>query len=496
MLFGLGPAHAQRVALLIGNANYQSAPLRNPPGDVREMEAALRAVGFRVQTVLNANQNQMKRAVRDFGNLAQGADIAFLYYSGHGTQANGENYLIPLQATIEKEADYEVEAVSANALMRQITNARPKAAIVVLDACRDNPYAVATKSASKGLVRMDAPTGTMIAFATAPNTTASDEGHYARALAAQIRTPGLELFDVFRNTTVEVRRLSGGKQEPRVSEVSITDRIYLAGLQALDASAEPRRSEPDRPAPPSPEPLALRPGQIVKDCDVCPEMVVIPAGEFLMGSGEGEAGRRLNEGPQRRVGVRELLLGRTEVTQGQWKVVMGNNPSRFSSCGDDCPVERVSWEDAQEYARRLSAKTGKEYRLPSEAEWEYSARAGSQSRWSHGNDESQLGQHAWFAENSEGKTQRVAGKRANGFGLYDMHGNVREWVQDCYEAGAYRGKSPNDGRAYEKAGCSARGLRGGSWYFEPAVARSAYRYGDTPGGRDVDVGFRLARMLP
>jgi hypothetical protein len=219
----------QRVALLIGNAKYGNAPLRNPPNDVQQLDAALKALGFQTKTVLDANQSQMKRAVRDFGTLAQGADVAVLYYSGHGTQASGENYLIPLQATIEKESDYEVEAVSVNALMRQIGAARPKAAIVVLDACRDNPFASVTKSATKGLGRMEAPTGTMIAFATAPNTTAGDEGHYARVLATQLRTPGLELLDVFRNTTAEVRRLTGGRQEPRLSEVSITDRIYLSG---------------------------------------------------------------------------------------------------------------------------------------------------------------------------------------------------------------------------------------------------------------------------
>jgi uncharacterized caspase-like protein len=228
----LGPAQAQapkRVALLIGNAQYAIGPLRNPPNDVRLMSESLKALGFQTEVVLNANQARMKRAVRDFGTQAQGADVALLYYSGHGTQAGGENYLIPVQAQIDKEADYELEAVSANSVMRQIAGARPHTAIVVLDACRDNPMASTTKSGTKGLGRMDAPSGSMIAFATAPNTTASDEGHYARVLAAQLRTPGLELIDVFRNTTAEVRRLSGGRQEPRVSEMSISDRVYLAG---------------------------------------------------------------------------------------------------------------------------------------------------------------------------------------------------------------------------------------------------------------------------
>lgn len=225
----LAQSAEQRVALLIGNSDYTVSPLRNPPNDVREMEAALNALGFKVRKVLNANQNQMKRAVREFGSLAQGADVALIYYSGHGTQVAGENFLLPIGASIEKESDYEVEAVSANGLMRQIAGARPKAAIVVLDACRDNPHASQTKSTSKGLSRMDAPNGTMIAFATSPNSTAGDDGLYARVLASKLRTPGLEILDVFRDTTAEVRRLTNGRQEPRISEVSISDRIFLAG---------------------------------------------------------------------------------------------------------------------------------------------------------------------------------------------------------------------------------------------------------------------------
>jgi murein DD-endopeptidase MepM/ murein hydrolase activator NlpD len=239
-LLPLQPAcAAKRVALLIGNAQYSVGRLVKPPQDVREIESALKAAGFgEIETVFDADQRTMKRAIRDFGKKAEGAEIAFLYYSGHGTQANGENYLIPVNAAIDKEADYEIEAVSANALMRQIANARPKATIVVLDACRDNPVAF-TRGGTKGLSRMDAPSGTMIAFSTAPNATASDQGHYAKVLARQIRTPGLELLDVFRNTTAEVMRLSGGRQEPRMSEVAITDRVYFLPQQVASVAMAP-----------------------------------------------------------------------------------------------------------------------------------------------------------------------------------------------------------------------------------------------------------------
>ena len=211
-----------------------------------------------------------------------------------------------------------------------------------------------------------------------------------------------------------------------------------------------------------------------------------------MGSDDGFA----DEKPVRSVSVAAYLLGKTEVTQGQWQAVMGSNPSQFKECGAECPVDAVSWNEAQDYVKKLSQRSGKTYRLPSEAEWEYAARAGSATRWSFGDAEGQLGDHAWFSANSGDKTRPVAGKRPNAFGLYDMHGNVREWVQDCYDEKAYAGKAPSDGRAHEVAGCSSRVVRGGSWVNLPGRLRSACRFRFSPGLRSDFLGFRLARMLP
>ena len=239
-------------------------------------------------------------------------------------------------------------------------------------------------------------------------------------------------------------------------------------------------------APAQPVPRA---GQIVKDCADCPEMVVIPAGSFEMGSNETSG-----EQPVHRVNVLSFLLGKTEVTQGQWKAVMGSNPSSFSSCGDDCPVERVNWNDAQEFAERLSQKTGKQYRLPSEAEWEYAARAGTSTKWSFGDNESQLGDYAWFRGNSQAKTQRVAQKRPNAFGLFDMHGNVWEWVQDCWHDNY--AAAPTDGSAWTTSCSDTRqGLRGGSGDLVSANLRSANRSRMAPYFSFYNVGLRLARTL-
>ncbi len=549
-----GRVHAQRVALLIGNASYQTAPLRNPPNDVREMESALTAIGFKVQKVLNANQNQMKRAVRDFGNLAQGAEVAFLYYSGHGTQAGGENYLLPIGATIEKEADYEVEAVSANALMRQIAGARPRAAIVVLDACRDNPYASVTKSTSKGLSRMDAPTSTMIAFATSPNNTASDDGFYARALAARLKAPGMELIDVFRDTTADVRRLSGGKQEPRISEMSITERIYLAGQPAAVRTEPPVQVASIRPepvpaaAPPAPvqPPQPARPavpsaGQTLKECAQCPELVVLPGGTFTMGSSAAEqalanAGgldKKITdrESPQHSVSIKSFAAGKYAVTKGEFAAfAKATSYQTEAEKGDGCdgwtgsewkkdkafnwrnvgfkqaeghPVVCVSWNDAQAYTRWISLSSGKPYRLLSEAEREYAARSGSQTAFWWGKSISTAqanydGTATSYNGSAKGDwrkaTVAVNSFKANPFGLYNVHGNVWEWVEDCFHDN-YSG-APSDGSAWTTS-CSGdyRVLRGGSWDIIPAYLRSAFRYWYTPDFRDYDSGFRLARTL-
>ncbi len=187
-------------------------------------------------------------------------------------------------------------------------------------------------------------------------------------------------------------------------------------------------------------------------------------------------------------------MGRTEVTQGQWKAVLGSNPSHFNSCGDDCPVEKVSWNYAQSYAQKLSQKTGKNYRVPSEAEWEYAARAGSDAKRSFGDNESELGNYAWFAGNSGSKTHRSAEKRVNAFGLYDMDGNVWEWVEDVWHTN-YNG-APTDGSAWTTGGDQAhRVRRGGSWSSSPGDLRSAVRGRFAPDDRYEFAGFRIARTL-
>lgn len=225
------------------------------------------------------------------------------------------------------------------------------------------------------------------------------------------------------------------------------------------------------------------------------ELVLIPAGTFQMGAPDSEPSPTW-EGPVHQVTISQpFYLGKYEVTQAQWRAVMGNNPARFSNC-DTCPVEQVSWHEVQDFIERLNTREGvTTYRLPSEAEWEYAARAGTQTAYSFGNTADRLGLYAWYSENSDNKTHPVGGKRPNAFGLYDVHGNVSEWVQDCRHL-SYHG-APTDGSAWVTGGdCTYRTLRGGSWVDWPQSLRSASHYWLAAGVRDNDFGFRLARSLP
>ena len=208
----------------------------------------------------------------------------------------------------------------------------------------------------------------------------------------------------------------------------------------------------------------------------------IPAGDFMMGGDKYD-----EEKPIHKVTISEgFYMGQTEVTQAQWKAVMGNNPSYFKNC-PNCPVENVSWNEAQQFIGKLNAqKDGYKYRLPTEAEWEYAARSGTTGDYA-GN----LDAMAWYGANSGSKTHEVATKQANAWGLYDMHGNVWEWCADWYSDNY--ANSPNVNPTGASSG-SIRVSRGGGWGSDAEFQRSAVRYYDAPALRNDNFGFRVVRV--
>ncbi len=221
------------------------------------------------------------------------------------------------------------------------------------------------------------------------------------------------------------------------------------------------------------------------------EMVYVKGGCFQMGDTFGEGGK--NEKPVHQVCVDDFSIGKYVVTQGQWQAVMGNNPSYFTACGPNCPVEQVSWDDVQKFIQRLNAQTGKNYRLSYEAEWEYAARSGGRhEQWAGTSNPGELGAYAWFEDNSGEKTQQVGTRRPNGLGLYDMSGNVWQWCKDWYGADYYR-KSPSKNPHGPSSG-SNRVMRGGSWCLSEGLIRAASRNYRAPASRLNCIGFRL--VLP
>jgi formylglycine-generating enzyme required for sulfatase activity len=601
------PAAERRVALVVGNADYVRAPLVNPVNDAADLAAALRRLGFEVLERRNRGSEELKRDLIEFQDKLGPGAVGLFYFAGHGMQAGrgGRNYLLPVGVDYRRERDVEVFGLDAGSVLARMEESGASLSIVILDACRDSPLPPEGRtSASRGLGRMEAPSGSLVAFATAPGSTADENrggrnGLYTQYLLRAIEVPGLRLEDVFQQVRRDVERASSRRQSPE--EISkLTSAFYFRPAQQVVALAPPvvapapsvvgggvsladlerleqaRRSwaqwqqrmqadfdritgfqggadlraqawqrfletwKDDNPTADDDErlraqarqalgqaqaeaqrqqriaaaPMPAAAGgsnsgavggalQVFKDCAECPEMAVIPAGRFLMGSPASEAGRSANEGPQRWVDVPRFALGRFEVTQRQWEAVMGSNPSSFRACGPDCPVENVSWNDAQEFVRRLSQRTGQNYRLPSEAEWEYAARAGSATAYPWGErasrDHANYGADICCSGRAEGRdrwveTAPVGQFPANAFGLHDMHGNLWEWVQDVWHDN-YAG-APSDGSAWMSGGDPARRvLRGGSWSIAPQFLRSAYRNRNAPDGRNFITGFRIARTF-
>jgi formylglycine-generating enzyme required for sulfatase activity len=279
---------------------------------------------------------------------------------------------------------------------------------------------------------------------------------------------------------------------------------------ALVETPAQKPPSPTRPAKPltENETRALKAKDTFKECDECPEVVVVPAGQFLMGSPGDEQGRRDDEGPRHKVAIANAFaLGKFEVTFAEWDACIAaggckNKPGNHGWGGGKLPVFFVSWNDVtKEYLPWLSRKTGKTYRLPTEAEWEYAARAGTMTPFSTGTtittERANFNGHYTYGNSAPSifrqKVVEVGAFPASAFGLYDMHGNVWEWVEDCYKE-SYAGASL-DGAAVASGDCSNRVLRGGSWSANPQMVRSANRYWRPPDSRDDYFGFRVARTL-
>ena len=245
-------AAVERHALVIGNANYQSSPLRNPLNDARDMAAALKGLGFQVQSLLDADAGQMEQAILDFGDRLRTGGVGLFYYAGHGVQAQGSNYLIPLQANISREIQLKRKAIDAGLVLDAMGAANNGLNIVILDACRDNPYANSFRNTTRGLARMDSPKGSLIAYATAPGDVADDgegrNGVFTKHLLEQMQKPGVQVEQVFKQVTQAVHAETRQRQTPFMTSSLLGD-FYFKPTSASVSATTPAPKPAPAPAP-------------------------------------------------------------------------------------------------------------------------------------------------------------------------------------------------------------------------------------------------------
>jgi formylglycine-generating enzyme required for sulfatase activity len=522
----------QRAALVIGNGTYESAPLRNPPNDAQAMAGILRELGFDVAESENLDQKAMKKEIQAFGQKLLKGGIGLFYYAGHGMQVNGRNYLIPVGAQIEHEKQVEYEAVDVGAVLAEMDNARNRLNIVILDACRDNPFARSFRSSAQGLASMNAPTGTLVAYATAPGSVANDgtgeNGIYTGELIKTMTIQGLKVEDVFKQVRSAVRETTQGRQVPWESSSLEGDFYFKAPAPIVTPAAAPERTAGAAPSvaperaigtPPAQSPhseTVVRSFKIWKEPVTGMEFVWLPGGCFLMGSPQTEAGREADESPVNEVCLDGFWMAKTEVTNGQYRAFHKQHNSRdfqgSSLNGDNQPVVYIAWEDADSYAQWLTTQSGgqNKFRLPTEAEWEYACRAGSDTSRYWGDDTSQacefedVGDRSvkklwgWedvhACDDGYGATAGVGSFRPNAFGLYDMLGNVWEWCLDVYSVDAYVNHDHKNPVYSNQSGGSDRVIRGGNWNAPPHSVRCARRGSGLPKAMNDDLGFRLVRQ--
>ncbi len=559
------------VALVIANGAYPDAPLANPAVDAGIVADSLKRVGFAVTVKTNVDLEGFEQAMSDFATASKGADVALFYFAGHGfsVAADGvqQNLLMTTSSNFQAKSeiglrqggeplDHVEEMVIGNA----------RATLIFIDACRNVPVLAHRGVAKRGFAPIDPSSfdGAYVVLSTRQGKTAEDGeagkgSPFARAVAATLPTAGLRIEDASARIREKVRAETSGEQVPDVVRSDLpeggvvlmpagasgsTPVATLDSTQPADApaggsgaksiasleSAEPASlksgAPSSAPAPaaepppsaaisvgPAPNVAANDPGgEVFKECDDCPDMVVVPAGKAMLGSPPGESGRQTFEAAPHAVEIgKPFAVGRYAVSFAQWDACYAEGACGHRRLGDldfgrgKRPAIFVTWTEAELYVQWLKRKTGQPYRLLSEAEWEYAARGCKTLRCANS--------PFWFGaikpelavydsrRSYDGspkatarlKTEPVDSGPANPFGLYNMLGNVRQWTQDCWNPTPTTVAS--NGAPVLSGDCSARATRGGSWADDPAKLRAAARDYESVDEGSERIGFRVARDL-
>ena len=519
LLICLGSAHAaNRVALVIGVDQYATDSVPDLDGAVRDarlMSEALKKMAspFEVQLLEDPSLDDALDGIDKFMSKARSAECAMFFFAGHGIEYHGENFLLTSDSNIADNIETSVDAtkrrlrrkmLSLNLVMDEIELTQADLKLIILDACRDNPIPVTsggkTRSlgGARGLARVSAPLGMLVSYSADAGEVAND-GLFTEILTSNLVQPGLSVMEVFAKTREEVNALSternAANPQYMIQLPAEYNKLGLKGIKFV--FNDPTGSMPP-PTPPKPAPTTPLPDTTFTNVSGM-KMVRIDPGEFRMGDLAGDGNH--DEHPVRNVSLSSFHLCDTEVTQEQWKALMATDIHEqrraagfagASSYGQnpESPIYYVSFDEAVEYCRRLSEfessrgklPEGYAYRLPTEAQWEYACRAGSDKSFE--GDSWDIGVIATYESSAPVRT-----KKPNAFSIYDMQGNIWEWCQDFYQPN-YNGLPSSDPQG-PKSG-DTRVFRGGSWMEEEHAARASSRGYGLPDLRHRSIGFRVA----
>ncbi len=493
-----------RLALVIGNSAYPGQALPNAANDAQDMAATLRQLGFEVILKLNLNQTELEDVVSAFTQRLKNYEVGLFYFAGHGFEAGDNlNYLMSVEVRSDlNETLAKRKSLCLNDVMSSMKEANSHTNILLVDACRNNPFRGWDRNTASGLGAVNAPSGTIAFFAASPGQTASENagqrnGLFTQELLKQLRQPNVELISIFKNTARAVKG-KNARQTPYQAGF-ITDDFYFKRTDTPTQIS--RQEEPAKPVVDL-EPIA---------------MISIPGGSFMMGSNNEW------EKPIHRVTLSRFMMAKYETTVAEFERFVeatgyqteaekGNGSKVYSNgkwetkadaywrCDTEGkvrprseynhPVIHVSWKDAVAYCEWLSQRTGQQYRLPTEAEWEYAARGGQQSRKTIYAGSNNLNEVGWHTQRRG--TYAVGQKRANELGLYDLSGNVWEWCSDWSSEDFYTYSPERDPTGPSRG--AYRTVRGGSWFHDAEDNRVSARMGIEPVTSISWLGFRV--VLP
>ena len=558
---------AARRALIIGNASYPSAtpPLSTTLADARDLAEELRHSRFEVDLKTNMSKADMQSAIDAFTAKITVGSSALFFFSGYGVQVDRQTFLIPVNADPWTAPEVRKDGISLDAMLAEMHRKGAKVKVVIIDAARRNPFERRFRSAPEGLAAANAPENTLAMYSAVPGKLTSDRSGtnspFVSELIKEIRAnsnapSNMTAEDAFNHLKLLVYRATNNEQIPWVAS-SLVEEFYFGNQSGRVAERPTQREaerQPERPSereaerPPErpserqaerqPEvrrdkiplsyqnEIALVEKDLFRECAGCPEMVVVPSGEYTMGSPDDESDRSSNEGPQHKVKIpRRFAVGKLKVTRDEYETFVnetsyagsdkcftledgraeerGNRSFRNPGFDQDGkhPVVCINWDDANAYVAWLSKKTGKLYRLLSESEWEYVARAGSKTPFWWGpsisTDQANYDGNSTYGNGAKGQYRQktVPGDmfEANPWGVYQVHGNAFEWVEDCWnETYQY---APSDDSIRLAGNCSRHVRRGGAWNIAAKTLRSAYRENRPALTRGSNLGMRVARTL-